>query len=96
LLASGEQITSLVSEGKPLTLGRTSAAAPFVTGAIALVWSLFPRASGAELRLAILQAHARARPTVTPPLLNEWAAYQILLGTDPRRLRYRAVLTHVA
>src|SRR5262249_35517978 len=88
LLAPGEQITSLGSEGKPLTLGGTSAAAPFVTGAIALVWSLFPRASGAELRLAILQAHARARPTVTPPLLNAWAAYQTLLATDPRSVSY--------
>jgi len=35
LLAPGEQITSLGAEGKPLTLGGTSAAAPFVTGAIA-------------------------------------------------------------
>jgi subtilisin family serine protease len=76
LLAPGEQVTSLGSEGEPLTLGGTSVAAPFVTGAIALIWSLIPVASGAELRLAILQAHARARATVTPPLLNAWTAYQ--------------------
>jgi subtilisin family serine protease len=85
LLAAGEQVTSLGSEGEPLTLGGTSAAAPFVTGAIALIWSLFRTASGAELRLAMLQAHARARTTVTPPLLNAWAVYQILLATHPRR-----------
>ena len=85
VLAPGEQVTSLGSEGKPLTLGGTSAAAPFVTGAIALIWSLIPTASGAELRLAMLQAHARARTTVTPPLLNAWAVYQILLATTRSR-----------
>ena len=85
LLAPGEQVTSLGAEGKPLTLGGTSAAAPFVTGAIALIWSLIPAASGAELRLAFLQAHARVRATVTPPLLNAWAAYQALLATHPPR-----------
>jgi subtilisin family serine protease len=84
LLAPGEQITSLGSGGKPLTLGGTSAAAPFVTGSIALIWSLFPAASAAELRLAIVQAHVRARTNVTPPLLNAWAAYQILLATHSR------------
>jgi subtilisin family serine protease len=85
LLAPGEQITSLGSEGKPLTLGGTSAAAPFVTGAIALIWSLFPAASAAELRVAIMQAHARARTTVTPQLLNAWAAHQVLVANHSMR-----------
>ena len=44
--APGDRITSLGAEGKPLTFGGTSAAAPFVTGAIALLWSEFPNASG--------------------------------------------------
>jgi hypothetical protein len=74
--APGEQITSLGSEGQPLTLGGTSAAAPCVTGAIALVWSQFPSASGAELRLAFMHAQA-GRSTVTPPLLDAWAAYHV-------------------
>ena len=85
LLAPGENVTSLGSEGEPLTLGGTSAAAPFVTGAIALIWSLIPALSGAELRLAILKTHARSRTTVTPPLLNAWAAYQALLAIRPER-----------
>jgi subtilisin family serine protease len=85
LLAPGEQITSLGSEGQPLTLGGTSAAAPFATGAIALVWSQFPSASGAKLHWAFLHAYARARSNVTPPLLNAWAAYQTLLATHSRR-----------
>ena len=85
MLAPGDQITSLGSEGEPLTLGGTSAATPFVTGAIALIWSLIPAANGAELRLAMLAAHARARAAVTPPLLNAWAAYQALRVTHPTR-----------
>jgi len=81
LLAPGEQVTSLGSQGEPLTLGGTSAAAPFVTGAIALVWSQFPATTGAKLRLAIMLAHARARTSVTPPLLDAGAAYQAVLAT---------------
>jgi subtilisin family serine protease len=83
--APGEQITSLGSEGEAITLGGTSAAAPFVTGAIALVWSQFPFLSAAQIRLAFVHAHARARTKVTPPLLNAWAAYQLLLATHSRR-----------
>ena len=45
LSAPGEAITSLGVDGKPLTLGGTSVAAPFVTGAIALLWSEFPAAT---------------------------------------------------
>jgi subtilisin family serine protease len=85
LRAPGEQIKSLGSEGEPLTLSGTSAATPFVTGAIALVWSLLPSASGAELRLAFVRAHARARSTVTPPLLNAWAAHQVLVANHSMR-----------
>jgi subtilisin family serine protease len=75
LRAPGEQVTSLGADGRSLTLGGTSVAAPFVTGAIALVWSQFPAATGAQIRLAFHQAHVR-RATVTPPLLDAWAAYQ--------------------
>jgi subtilisin family serine protease len=79
LRAPGDNIRSLGAEGKPLTLGGTSVAAPFATGAIALLWSAFPAASGAEVKQAITQAHARRRDTVVPPLLDAWAAYQTML-----------------
>jgi subtilisin family serine protease len=85
LRAPGDQITSLGAEGQPLTLGGTSVAAPFVTGAIALAWSEFPAATAAELRWAFMYAHSGGRRTVTPPLLNAWTAYQLLSTTHSRR-----------
>ena len=44
LMAPGTGITSLGTSGRPQISGGTSAAAPFVTGTIALLWSEFPRA----------------------------------------------------
>jgi subtilisin family serine protease len=76
LRAPGAGVTSLGADGQSLTLGGTSVAAPFVTGAVALVWSEFPAATGAQIRLAFHQAHVRGRASVTPPLLDAWAAYQ--------------------
>lgn len=76
--APGDRITSIGANGKPLTLGGTSAAAPFVTGAIALLWSEFPTATATEMKLAAAQAYVPRRRTVVPPLLDAWAAYQVM------------------
>jgi Subtilase family len=73
--APGDRVTSLGAHGKPLTLGGTSAAAPFVTGAIALLWSEFPAATATEVKLAVTRASSPRRMTVVPPLLDAWAAY---------------------
>ncbi|HKE57605.1 MAG TPA: S8 family serine peptidase [Pyrinomonadaceae bacterium] len=82
--APGDQITSLGAEGKPLTLGGTSAAAPFVTGAIALLWSEFPNTSATAIKVAITQPNSRRRNTVVPPLLDAWMSYQSLQATNTR------------
>jgi subtilisin family serine protease len=75
--APGEAVTSLgVTE--PLTMGGTSAATPFVTGAIALIWSEFPAATAAGMRSALTMAVAPRRTTIVPPLLNAWASYQAI------------------
>jgi subtilisin family serine protease len=83
--APGDKITSLGAEGKLLTLGGTSAAAPFVTGTIALLWSEFPAATAAQIKLAISQASAPRRASVVPPLLDAATAYQSLLTANARR-----------
>lgn len=85
LSAPGAGITSLGIEGQPLTLGGTSVAAPFVTGAIALLRSEFPAASAAQIKLAVTQAYQPRRASVVPPLLNGEAAYQNLSATYVRR-----------
>lgn len=77
LIAPGEAIPSLATDGVSYFSG-TSAATPFVTGAIALLWSVFPKASATAVRVAITQASQARRKTVVPPLLNAWAAYQFL------------------
>ena len=78
LSAPGEGVQSLATEGKPVFLGGTSVAAPFVTGAIALAWSEFPTVNAAQVRLAVIQAHAPRRASVVPPLLNAWPLYQAI------------------
>ena len=78
LRAPGQNITSLGTNGKPLTFSGTSAAAPFVTGTIALLWSEFPDAGATEVKLAITRCGRQPRNTLVPPLLDAWAAYQLV------------------
>jgi subtilisin family serine protease len=82
LLAPGEGVVSLGADGAPRTLGGTSVAAPFVTGTIALLWSMFPRASAAEVKHAVtMGAYGRRRTRVVPPLLDAWASYRTMATT---------------
>jgi len=76
--APGDRITSLGATGQSLTVGGTSAATPFVTGTIALLWSEFPTATAAEMKSAVARAYSPRRTTVVPPLLDAWAAYQVM------------------
>jgi len=85
LSAPGEEVTSLGTAGRPLTMAGTSVAAPFVTGTIALLWSTFVTAMATEVKRAVTQAYTPRRLTVVPPLLNAWTAYQALAKTHPRR-----------
>jgi subtilisin family serine protease len=73
--AVGEQVTSLTPAGEPVVAGGTSVAAPFVTGAIALIRSAFPRAPAPAVRRS-LTASVRRRRGVVPPMLDAVAAYQ--------------------
>ncbi|CAN5621517.1 hypothetical protein BH23GEM7_BH23GEM7_08460 [soil metagenome] len=79
LSAPGDRITSLGTAGKPITSSGTSIAAPYVTGAVALLWSEFPDAKAAEVKFALTQTHASPRRAVVPPLMDAWGAYQAMM-----------------
>jgi hypothetical protein len=55
-----------------------------VTGAIALLQSIFPNATAAQVKIAVTRADVQRRPTVVPPLLDAWAAYQTIRRLDSR------------
>jgi subtilisin family serine protease len=76
--APGEAITSLGTTTAPVTMGGTSAATPFVAGAVGLIWSEFPAATAAAVRSAVIQAAAPRRTSIVPPLLNAWAGYRAM------------------
>ncbi|MGH8906517.1 MAG: S8 family serine peptidase [Egibacteraceae bacterium] len=81
LAAPGADISSLNAGGGTVSWSGTSVAAPFVTGAAALLWSLFPRAPSEHVRLALLQPFPQRRATVFPPMLNARTAYgQMIAG----------------
>jgi subtilisin family serine protease len=83
LLAPGDRITGLGPNGRPMTLSGTSFSVPFVTGSIALLWSAFPDASAAEVRMAIAPPTVR-RAALVPPMLNASAAHQRLAAIQGR------------
>lgn len=83
--APGETVESLGAEGAPMVLGGTSVAAPFVTGAIALLWSEFPRASAAQIRRAV--THRQLRRTITPPFLDASASWEYMIAMSPSERR---------
>ncbi|RPJ33285.1 MAG: peptidase S8, partial [Planctomycetaceae bacterium] len=77
--APGDNVTSLGAVGNPVTLAGTSVAAPFVTGAIALLWSMFPMATAAQVKFAVTQTYTPRRSSVVPPLLDGWGAHQSMV-----------------
>jgi len=85
LFAPGQNVASLGTDGKAQTFGGTSAAAPFVTGAIALVWSKFPAATATQIKLAVTQSGLARRQSVAPPVLDAWTAYQTMSSVLTRR-----------
>jgi len=78
LTAPGKDVASLAADGKPQTFAGTSAAVPFVVGAIALLWSEFPSAGAAQVKLAVTQPGGQRRKAIAPPLLNAWAAFEAM------------------
>ncbi|EMF55572.1 S8 family serine peptidase [Streptomyces bottropensis] len=75
--APGDRIPGPGPDGRPFLLSGTSAAAPFVTGALALLRSAFSHVGPEAVRYAVTHGPAPRR-SVTPPLLDAWAAYTAL------------------
>ena len=67
LMAPGVNITSISAGGGFRQLSGTSFAAAFVTGSIALIWSLFPEATAGAVRQSLIGSNQRS---IIPPLLN--------------------------
>ena len=84
LMAPGENLRSAGSEGKPYFFRGTSAAAPLVTGTVALLWSEYPSSEASTVRTAMMHQKGIRRNMVTPPLLDAWAAYNSLRGAATR------------
>jgi subtilisin family serine protease len=68
LLAPGFGAHTLTPDGGYGTFSGTSAAAPLVTGALALAWAVAPGLSATEIRSLALGT--RKRRTVVPPMLD--------------------------
>ena len=79
VMAPGINITSTSSGGGYAKMSGTSFASPFVTGSVALLSSIFPKATATELIHAIRSsASSPRRRSVIPPLLNVEAAWNLL------------------
>lgn len=83
LSAPGENITSLGCNNNPITFSGTSAAAPFVTGIIALLWSEFPNVPASIIKQSVCMVTNRR--SITPPLINVTTALQYLDSTYPQK-----------
>lgn len=81
LMAPGVSITSTSSGGGYLQMSGTSFAVPFVTGTLALLWSIFPNTTAAQVLYAIRKAAASANNrgrSIVPPLLNAEKTLRLL------------------
>jgi len=78
LLAPGDDIRSLGPERGSFSVRGTSAAATFVTGTAALLWSEFPEANAADIWQALTLTDVVRRTSVVPPLLNASRSHQWL------------------
>lgn len=78
--ASGNDVRSLSPTGESTVASGTSVAVPFASGAAALLWSLLPHATAAQVRNAMLESVRSGSRSIIPPLLNAEGAYRILLS----------------
>jgi len=78
LMAPGSNIISTSPGNKYASMSGTSFAAPIVTGAIALLWSIHPNADHTEIKNAILRLPRNMKRSIIPPLLDAKSSLEIL------------------
>ena len=78
LMAPGLNIISTYPMGEYGRMSGTSFAAPFVTGGLALLWSVFPNATPSVIKNSIITGLSSKRRSIVPPLLNVEAAWNKL------------------
>ncbi|MFZ4403470.1 MAG: S8 family peptidase [Pseudobdellovibrionaceae bacterium] len=82
IAAPGESILSTVPDNKLAYFSGTSMAAPFVSGAAALLWSAYPQASVQQIRAALLDSaqteQGREYKVTTRGRLNVRKAFELL------------------
>jgi subtilisin family serine protease len=82
IMAPGTNIKSTYPKGQYIYMSGTSFATAFVTGSIALLWSIFHNASPAEIIRSIIITRAtkshNSHRSIIPPLLNVKAAFDKL------------------
>ncbi len=81
LLSPGFEIPGLAAGGGYMTMTGTSIATPFVTGTMALLWSIFPEATAEQIRQAVIMPDIQRR-NIVPPLLNADAAREYLTSRN--------------
>lgn len=78
LMAPGMNIKSVYPGGQYTHMSGTSFAAPFVSGAIALLWSIFTNVTASLIKHAIVTSASNQRRRLIPPLLNAEETYRLL------------------
>ena len=78
LMAPGVNVNSTYPEGRYTRMSGTSFAAPFVTGGIALLWSLFPNYTAASIIYSVINSASSRRRSIIPALFNAEMAWKLL------------------
>jgi subtilisin family serine protease len=78
VMAPGVNIKSTYPDGQYTHMSGTSVATPFVTGSIALLWSIFPNANPASIMNYITKGTSVKRRSIIPPLLDVEATWNRL------------------